>query len=109
MYIGNKYCKCHQLQDRSFFYHGMQFPVCARCTGIYLGFLLLGPIITVFTYGNMYLNILLILLLVIDGTLQLYNICKSNNIRRLISGLGFGYASFSILVHIIIKIISLFI
>lgn len=28
---------CHQLPDRSFFVDGMQLPVCARCTGLYLG------------------------------------------------------------------------
>src|SRR4051812_167741 len=27
---------CHQRPDRSFFWQGHQFPVCARCTGIYL-------------------------------------------------------------------------
>jgi uncharacterized membrane protein len=28
---------CHQRSERSFFFHGHQFAVCARCTGIYLG------------------------------------------------------------------------
>jgi len=28
---------CHQLPDRSFFVDGRQLPVCARCTGLYLG------------------------------------------------------------------------
>jgi len=27
---------CHQLPERSFFVDGYQFPVCARCTGLYL-------------------------------------------------------------------------
>lgn len=27
---------CHQLPDRSFFWGDWQFPVCARCTGLYL-------------------------------------------------------------------------
>ena len=25
---------CHQKPERSFFYKGYQFPVCARCTGV---------------------------------------------------------------------------
>jgi uncharacterized membrane protein len=28
---------CHQLSERSFHVSGIQFPVCARCTGLYLG------------------------------------------------------------------------
>jgi uncharacterized membrane protein len=28
---------CHQMPDRSFYRHGAQLAVCARCTGIYLG------------------------------------------------------------------------
>jgi uncharacterized membrane protein len=27
---------CHQRPDRSFFWAGHQFPVCARCTGLYV-------------------------------------------------------------------------
>ena len=27
---------CHQRPDRSFFWNAHQFPVCARCTGLYL-------------------------------------------------------------------------
>lgn len=30
---------CHQLETRSFFIGGHPLPVCARCTGIYAGFL----------------------------------------------------------------------
>jgi uncharacterized membrane protein len=28
---------CHQLPERSFFLAGRQWPVCARCSGLYLG------------------------------------------------------------------------
>lgn len=34
------YALCHQLPDRSFFFHEHQSPLCARCTGMYLGFLI---------------------------------------------------------------------
>ncbi len=32
------YALCHQMPDRSFFAHEHQYPLCARCTGMYLGF-----------------------------------------------------------------------
>ena len=35
---------CHQRPERSFFVHGQQMPVCARCTGLYLGAALAGPV-----------------------------------------------------------------
>lgn len=34
------YAVCHQIEARSFHYHDMQSPLCARCTGMYLGGLL---------------------------------------------------------------------
>ena len=34
------YAVCHQIPERSFFAHTHQFPLCARCTGMYLGALL---------------------------------------------------------------------
>jgi len=35
---------CHQRPDRSFFFHGSQLPVCARCTGLYAGAAVAAPI-----------------------------------------------------------------
>lgn len=35
---------CHQRPERSFFLHGRQLPVCARCTGLYAGAALGAPI-----------------------------------------------------------------
>lgn len=107
MKIGYKVFRCHQLPERSFHWHGYQFPICARCTGIFLGFILLGPVITIFTFGNMYVSLNLFFLMICDGSLQYFKILESNNIRRLITGLGFGYALFSFIVHIIVKIVYL--
>ena len=107
MNFGCKICRCHQLPDRSFHFRDMQFPICARCTGIVFGFLVLAPIISIFTFGNMYISLALIFLMVLDGTVQLKTKYESNNIKRLITGLGFGYGLFSIILHIIIKIIVL--
>ena len=35
---------CHQRPERSFVVHGQQMPVCARCTGLYVGALVGAPL-----------------------------------------------------------------
>jgi uncharacterized membrane protein len=35
---------CHQRPERSFFVHGQQLAVCARCTGLYLGAAIGAPL-----------------------------------------------------------------
>lgn len=107
MRLGKKIFGCHQLPERSFFYHGMQFPICARCTGLMIGFTLIGPAITIFTFGNMYFSLFLLLLMILDGVLQLKTSYLSNNTKRILTGVGAGYALFSILIHIVRKIINL--
>ena len=97
---------CHQLSDRSFFFKGAQFPLCARCTGIVLGFFLIGPIISFFYLGNMFLSIALILVMCIDGFIQLKNILASTNFRRVATGIGAGYGLFSILLHSIVNFVA---
>lgn len=98
MKLGKK-CGCHQLQSRSFFYKNFQFPLCARCTGIFLGEFLLAPVFLSLGYNNYLLNLILLSIMAIDGLLQYFKILQSNNIRRLITGLMGGYAlmSFTIL------------
>jgi uncharacterized membrane protein len=98
---------CHQKSCRSFFYKNYQFPLCSRCTGIVIGELFIAPIILIIGFNNVYLNLILLLIMIIDGTLQYFNILESNNIRRFITGLGAGYALTSLMVWVIIKIINL--
>ena len=82
---------CHRIPERSFFFRGHQFPVCARCTGFYIS-LAIYFIYAYFNYVDYDLNLLIlaIILLVpafLDGTTQLFQFRQSNNILRLITGL----------------------
>lgn len=81
---------CHCRPERSFFYRGVQFPICARCTGELAGILL-----AVFTWaaahpGGAAAGLLLVPLIA-DGLLQLRTAYESNNLRRLWTGILFGY------------------
>lgn len=82
---------CHCIDSRSFWIKGKKFPICARCTGE-----LVGIIISFFTYWIIHTSVLFSLILMIpmvaDGFLQLLTKYESNNIKRFITGILFGYA-----------------
>lgn len=81
---------CHQLPERSFFWKGHQFPVCVRCTGVYLGEL--AALFGHFLIGSCWrLDVLLCLVMLSDWTVQFLKIRQSTNLRRLITGLMCGY------------------
>lgn len=87
---------CHRIPSRSFFYKKKQFPVCARCTGIYLGFFIMIPLLWFYQIG-MIISIILILPTLIDGLTQAYLNRESTNFLRLSTGIlaGIGMSGFS--------------
>lgn len=101
MNIFRKIFHCHQLPERSFHIKGFQFPLCARCTGIFLGMFFIAPIISFFTLGKFYISITFITIMIFDGVLQLTTKYKSNNFKRVITGLGAGYGITSLLIQFI--------
>lgn len=83
---------CHRKPERSFFYKGKQFPVCARCTGFYLGYFAL-PIFTFSIWMPSFLWIFLLMLpALVDGLTQAYMNRESNNWLRLATGIPAGAA-----------------
>lgn len=82
---------CHRKPERSFFYKGKQFPVCARCTGISLGYLVI-PMVTfnLFTISIFWCLVLLIPTY-IDGFSQAFlKNYESTNFRRVVTGILAG-------------------
>lgn len=81
---------CHQRPDRSFFFRGRQFPVCARCTGFIVGtlvFCIFSYLVPIFyNYQLFYLSIILQLPYIIDGTTQYFDLRESNNNLRFVTG-----------------------
>lgn len=96
---------CHRKPERSFFWKGKQFPVCARCTGIHIGYISFPLFLfSVFTL-NIWWTILLILPTYIDGLTQAFFKRESNNLLRVTTGVIAGIGLMS-LVSIIGKFIG---
>ena len=90
MELCSKYCNCHQKPERSFFIGGYQFPLCARCTGIALGYI--AALITIPFYSFGYYITVLLFPLAIDGTVQYFTAYESTNRKRIITGFLYGFA-----------------
>lgn len=89
-----KTCKyiCHQKPERSFFIKTYQFPVCSRCLGIIISFLISLLLINLNYIPNYIISFTLIIPMFLDWLIQFLKIKESNNVRRLITGFigGFG-------------------
>ncbi len=105
MRIGH-FCGCHQMPERSFFVGNYQFPVCARCTGVYLGGVL-ALILYWFIKPNIFLSIIFCTIMFLDWEIQYKEILESTNLRRLITGIVAGYGLVSIQLSIVLKLIEM--
>ena len=97
--ISMKCCSllCHQRSDRSFFIGTYQFPLCARCTGVTIGFIA-ALLCLIFGFQlSIIVSISLILVMFADWLLQYLKIKTSTNMRRLITGVlgGYGLSMFT--------------
>lgn len=90
---------CHARADRSFFYHGRQFPICARCTGELIGMILGIPIAFFMGYPSFSVVLLMMFPMVLDGFLQLLTPYESKNYRRCATGIVFGIAFIFFLIY----------
>ena len=103
----SKYWGCHQIPERSFNYKGYQFPICARCTGILLGEIF-GIIVGIISNYYSFWILTIMIPMILDGSIQLFfKNYESNNFKRLITGLCFGFAFNFSFIEIIKLIISI--
>lgn len=95
---------CHCRDDRSFYYHGRKFPICARCTGILLGFIvsflvnLIAGIILKIQLESGIIDFLFLIPLIADGIIQYRTNYISNNRKRFVTGVLFGYGFISLFI-----------
>lgn len=96
---------CHQMPERSLFYKGYQFPVCARCTGVIIGEIIAILMLIFRIELNIIVSVFLLLIMGFDWFIQFINILKSNNTRRLITGfcggIGLTYIYYYLFIYII--------
>lgn len=102
---------CHQLPARSFFAGGHQLPVCARDTGIYLGFIASLALIAVLDRGRrrsgmppawlLGAGVALVALMGWDGVTSYAGLRPTTNLIRLATGLGTGFALTLVVVPIL--------
>jgi len=100
------------MNDRSFFFRGYQFPVCARCTGLLLG-QIAGFLLSLFFIKCdirllFCLAVFSTLLLGADGVGQLKKLWTSTNPRRFLTGILCGSFVTIFNIKLIVTIISLF-
>lgn len=96
--IWGNHSGCHQLPQRSFFYKGKQFPVCARCTGVTIG-QIAAVFYSFFGSVSFFKCLLLIAVMGADWLVQAVHIRESNNLRRLFTGFCGGFGLFSIYIR----------
>jgi len=89
---------CHRLPERTFKIRDHYFPVCSRCTGIYIGAFSYYTFVY-FVYVQYNIAVILAAVLMVlptfsDGLTQLFGFRESNNTLRfstgLIAGIGLG-------------------
>lgn len=97
---------CHRMPERSFFYKGKQFPVCARCTGGFAGYLA-GGALYFFYELNIEILIAFCAIMFLDWFLQYTKVKESSNVRRLITGFFCGIGLVQIYFKLLAKMLEL--
>lgn len=85
---------CHRIPERTFQIKGHYFPVCSRCTGIYIGafsyFIYAYFFYVHYTPSLIIFAVLMVIPTFLDGFTQFFGSRESNNMLRLLTGLAGG-------------------
>lgn len=100
-----KFLGCHQIPERSFTIGGYQFPLCARCTGICVGYII-GGLLFIWFRIPLIVCLCLCAVMFFDWFVQYKGLKSSTNPRRFITGIlcGTGYLQFIVqMIYIVIN------
>jgi uncharacterized membrane protein len=106
---------CHQLEERSSYIDGFQMPLCARCLGLHLAFLISATLIMVRrdsrlsglpSARSMVAIGLLMAPAMADVALSYLGVVETDNVRRAVTGAMFGAALAFVLIPFIRSVLS---
>lgn len=98
---------CHQMPERSLFIGAYQFPVCARCTGAFVGQILAIILLIAKALPPIPVCAAFMLLMFVDWGVQFMGWIESNNWRRIITGIMGGLGCWGTLAGFILALIRL--
>jgi uncharacterized membrane protein len=83
---------CHRMKSRSITIKGYTLPLCARCTGILLGYFFFPFMLIAGLQFSLWIGLFFNIPMVVDGWTQKRKYRMSNNMLRLSTGImsGFG-------------------
>jgi len=104
---------CHQIPERSFIFGGIQLPVCARCSGLYIGIIVTLILLFVLYRGaqrsglpgkGFYVGaVVATLAMGIDGFGSYLGLYTTNNFMRVLTGIMFGSAMAPVIYALLIE------
>lgn len=97
---------CHQMPERSFRFRNRQCPVCARCFGAFIGYMV-GFITFPFLKIPFWIDTLFCVIMFLDWFIQYKCWKQSSNIRRVITGALCGFGLIQLYLRFIQCIIEL--
>lgn len=94
-YFKNINLGCHGIPERCLLIRGKRMKICARCAGSTVGHIIAFLLMFFSLLPIWYISLGLLMIMLIDWSLQEFFDIMSNNKRRLITGLlgGFGIGS----------------
>jgi uncharacterized membrane protein len=99
---------CHRRKDRSLFFFGKQFPLCARCMAMNIGYLFVIPLMLTHIHIAFWYGIFLNAPMFMDGFTQKWGWRTSTNALRVVTGLLSGLGMSIIIVDTSKWIVQLF-
>lgn len=105
---------CHQHLNRSFYLNSTQFPLCVRCTSLYLSCTVMVAILLLYikfhkvfifyvSTKGYFMLFFFMFLIYVDVFTGYFEICSSNNISRVVTGFLCG-SSFILLVYSLVSL-----